>query len=155
MTPWLVSPAIAKEQTPSESDSPMKTLFLAAALAATGGLSVLAQTNGPALTVLRQSTNQVKLTITNAVVGVAYELYRTPVLGDELNYPWTLEQLGSVNQTNFYSYSDIEAAGFYKATTADWDSDGIPNYQDAQPNNAAVGRLTITIQFPTNGSTVN
>ena len=136
------------------------TIHHATIFAAAGITTILLQTDrlcaaDIGMTIGSQGTNQVKLTITNAVAGVAYEVYRTPVLGDELNYPWVLEHLGTVNQTNFYSYSDIEAVGFFKATTADWDGDGIPNYQDAQPNSAAIGRLTITIQFPTNGATVN
>jgi hypothetical protein len=34
----------------------------------------------------------------------------------------------------------------------DLDGDGVPNNQDARPNNPAVGRLTVTIQTPADGS---
>ena len=37
---------------------------------------------------------------------------------------------------------------------ADLDSDGIPNREDARPNEQSVGRLTITITTPGNGAVV-
>lgn len=36
--------------------------------------------------------------------------------------------------------------------TLDRDGDGIPNQEDADPSNANVGRLTVTITFPVTGS---
>jgi hypothetical protein len=39
-------------------------------------------------------------------------------------------------------------------TAADLDGDGVPNNEDARPNNPAIGRLTVIITAPANGATV-
>ena len=101
------------------------------------------------------TNSQVRLTVTNGVGTANYEIYRKPIVGDPA-YPWMLHLIGSLGQTNFTANLGIETIGFFKATEGlDWDSDGIPNWMDAQPSNPAVGALTITIDSPANGSTVD
>jgi len=65
--------------------------------------------------------------------------------------------------TNADSDGDVQSDGYEIAnglnpnlndTAADLDSDGVPNKEDARPNNSAIGRLTITIIAPLNGVTV-
>ena len=64
--------------------------------------------------------------------------------------------IGNQGQTSFVASFGIETRGYFRAAVgSDWDGDGIPNYQDAQPNNPATGILTITIDSPANGSTVD
>lgn len=98
------------------------------------------------------TTNQLNLTVTNHTVGALYEVYTRPVLGDP-TYPWTWIGRGAVNQTNFVITNYVvEPTGFFELTVgSDWDSDGVANDIDAQPNNSSVGALTITIDFPTQG----
>ena len=109
----------------------------------------------PGLTISRLGTNQVQIVITNGSSTVNYEVYRTPVL-DDLNYPFNLYLIGNQGQTSFVANFGIETRGYFRiAVGSDWDGDGIPNYQDAQPNNPGVGALIITIDSPANGSTVD
>jgi hypothetical protein len=109
----------------------------------------------PVLKITLSGTNQLQMEITNAVSTANYEIYRTPVLGDPF-YPWTLHIIGSAGQSNFTATMGIETVGFFQAGIgSDWDSDGVPNWLDAQPSNPGVGALTITIVSPANGSTVD
>lgn len=98
------------------------------------------------------TTNQLSLTVTNHTAGALYEVYARPVLGDPA-YPWTWIGRGAVNQTNIVITNYvIEPTGFFElAVGSDWDSDGVANDIDAQPNNSGIGALTITIDFPTQG----
>lgn len=109
----------------------------------------------PVLKVTQVSTNQINVLITNGVSTANYELYWTPVLSDP-NFPFTLLVTGTLGQTNFgVLMGTTEAAFIQAAIGTDWDGDGVPNYKDARPSDATVGALTVTIESPTNGSTIN
>jgi hypothetical protein len=109
----------------------------------------------PVLTVVSTNGTQLLVTITNGVATTNYEIYRTPLLGNT-NFPWTLHMVGDVGQTNFLLDLGVEDAGFFRAGIgSDWDLDGIPNSQDANPTDATLGILSITIDSPTNGATLN
>jgi hypothetical protein len=113
-----------------------------------------AQVPIPGLTVGLSGTNLL-LVITNGSSLANYEIERTPVLGDEVGFPWTYYTNGTLGQTSFVAYFGIETRGYFRAAVGtDFDSDGIPNTVDGQPNNGAVGALTITIDYPANGSNV-
>lgn len=113
-----------------------------------------AQVPQPGLTIAVSGTNLL-IMITNGSSTVNYELYRTPVLGDDEHYPFTDPLVGTLGQTSFVAQFGIETRGYFRATVgSDFDSDGIPNTIDGQPNNAAVGALTITIDSPTNGANI-
>ena len=143
-----------------ESNSILKKHHLLACLfAALGGVTtavVLAQSvPDPALKITLVNTNQLQLDITNGLSTANYEIYRTTALSDPL-YPWTLHMIGNLGQTNFTASMGIDTLGFFKATAGlDWDSDGIPNWQDAQPSSTNAGILTITIDSPVSGSVFN
>lgn len=127
----------------------------ALALTAIGLLAkpLLAQ-QAPGLTFVQTSSNQFQITITNGSSSMNYEVYRTPVLDDPF-YPWLLHIIGNQGQTNFTVGMGIETMGFFQAAVgSDWDQDGIPNWQDAQPSSTNVGRLTITIDSPVNGTNI-
>jgi hypothetical protein len=114
-------------------------------------VTLIALADPPVLTIAPTSTNQFLISITNASSVETYELYRTPVLNDEV-YPWTLSATGALGQSNFVVSMGVERSGFWKAAVGtDWDSDSVPNWMDADPNNGAVGALSITILSPTNG----
>src|SRR5262245_25567950 len=66
----------------------------------------------PGLTISPVSTNQVRIDITNAVGTANYEVYRTPILGDEFQ-PWTLHIIGTLGQSNFTANIGIETVGFF------------------------------------------
>lgn len=106
------------------------------------------------LTIQVVNSNQLALTITNAVSTVAYEIQRRQVL-EPLN-PWVHETNGTPGQTNFTLNMSIYTMGFFQALPCiDCDSDGIENWRDANPYDASVGILTITIESPTNGTIFN
>ncbi|MDX1952659.1 MAG: hypothetical protein SFY81_10775 [Verrucomicrobiota bacterium] len=108
----------------------------------------------PGITFAPSGTNYL-ITITNAVGGTSYEIYRRPVLADT-NFPWRLYSVGTAGVTNFIVYTEGEPFGFFQASEGvNWDNDGSDNYKDGQPNNGSVGDLQVTIIYPANGSTIN
>ena len=89
------------------------------------------------------------ITITNGVSTANYEIYTTPVLGNALDYPWTAAAVGSTGQSNFTVNIGPYPAGFYRAVL---DTNSIPLWQAADPNNPGAGILTVFIDSPTNGA---
>ena len=119
-------------------------------------LRASAQVPQPELTVALSGTNQLQIVITNGSSLVNYEIYRTPVLGDDLTYPFLLHSIGNQGQTSFVANFGIETRGWFRAAVgSDWDGDGIPNYLDAQPGSTNVGILSITIDSPLHGTIFN
>ncbi|HEY6185405.1 MAG TPA: hypothetical protein VIW67_24415 [Terriglobales bacterium] len=117
--------------------------------------TLLAAVPAPVLKITQISSNQFQIVITNGVSTTNYEVFRTPVLADP-SYPWTLHLIGSIGQTNFTVSTGIEDMGFFHVQLGvDADQDGSPDWQDGQPLNSGVGILTITIDSPANGSTVD
>jgi hypothetical protein len=113
-----------------------------------------AQVPVPGLTVGLSGTN-LQIVITNGSSTVNYEIYRTSILGDDENYPFTLHLIGGLGQTSFVASFGIETRGYLRAAVgSDWDGDGIANYMDAQPSSTNSGSLTITIDSPTNGTVI-
>ena len=109
----------------------------------------------PVLKIAPTNDTQFLISITNAVASTNYEIYRTPLLFDT-NFPWTLYSVGSVGQSNFVVDMEAEPTGFFRATIgSDWDLDGVPNYMDANPLDPTIGVLSITIDSPTNGASLN
>lgn len=109
----------------------------------------------PVLTIAPTNASQFIISITNASNVATYELYRTPVLNDA-TYPWTLSVTGALGQSNFIVSKGLENSGFWRASVGtDWDSDGIPNWLDADPNNSGIGALSISITSPTNGTNID
>jgi hypothetical protein len=120
--------------------------------------SAQAQTNvKPELSINASGTNDVvNVTVMNGDSQLAYFILfssNSPDVNAFVNPPTTL---GSIGQTNFYLPLGAFTRGFYRATsTNDWDNDGVVNWEDAQPYTNSVGRLTVTIELPANGSTIN
>jgi hypothetical protein len=113
-------------------------------------LTALSQT-APVLTIAATGTNQFSIIITNGVNTNNYELYWTPVLANT-SYPWMLAVVGGAGQTNFTVSSGGYLTGFYRvAVGTDADGDGVPDWQDANPNDPTIGILTVVIDSPTNG----
>jgi hypothetical protein len=156
------NPTIMKIITKHRQSTSQKTwikIVFAAAIFATAIIPlvrVLAQSvPQPVLTLIPTNGTQLAIAITNAVASTNYEIYRTPLLGDP-SYPWELHSVGTVGQSNFVIDIGIETSGFFKAGVgSDWDLDGSPNSRDANPSDPNVKDLTITIDSPTNGASIN
>lgn len=73
-----------------------------------------AQGAPPALTVALAGTNQLSITITNAVSGGNYEVWQAPVLGNSANYPWAKAAAGAGGQTNFIVNTGGYQAAFFR-----------------------------------------
>jgi hypothetical protein len=113
----------------------------------------------PALSIIMSSSNQVSLTVTNGFNTNIYEIYFSEFLSTnsmfDANSGWTFWASGTPGQTNFIATTDETETGFFRALNGnDWDNDGVINSQDARPNDPTIGILTVTIESPTNNSTV-
>jgi hypothetical protein len=118
-------------------------------------LTVLAQVPQPVLKITPTGTNQFLITVTNGVTSTNYEIYRAQILSDPLD-PWVLHMVGTNGQTNFVVDMGIEPTGWFRAAIgSDQDGDGIQDWIDGNPNDGSIGALSITIDSPTNGMTIN
>jgi len=108
------------------------------------------QSGVPYLTIAPAGTNQylVTLYITNSTAS--YDLQSTPVLANA-NYPWAWASIGVPGQTN-YVVPGIYPNSFFRAIL---DTNAIPLWEAADPNNPALGALSISIDSPANGSTLH
>ncbi len=114
----------------------------------------------PALSIVRSGTNEVTLTVTNAVPNGTYEIWWTEFLDDAAlsgldDCAWEPIPPITNGQTAFVLDCGYLSSGFFRAiNTLDLDNDGVPNYQDARPFDASVGILRVTIESPANGANV-
>jgi hypothetical protein len=102
----------------------------------------------PVLAIAPSGTNQLLITVTNGVSTANYELWSTPVLGNTADYPWTVAALGTNGQSSFTVPIGPYPAGFYQVLL---DTNAIPLWEAADPNNPSLGILAVTIDNPTNG----
>lgn len=108
------------------------------------------QSGVPYLTITRTNASQLLITVFNDVGPANYQLWWTPVLSDPA-YPWTAIELGTTGQTNFIVNMAVYPTGFYRAV---WDTNSVPLWQAADPNNPGAGILAVFIDSPANGSTI-
>ena len=114
-----------------------------------GGFSPNDLTSGlPFLTIAPTGTNQFLITLTDAASETTYDIYTTPVLGDTVNYPWTAAVIGTSGQTNFTVNMGPYSTGFFMAVV---DTNGVPIWEAADPNNPGAGILAVFIDSPANG----
>ena len=118
-----------------------------------GGLVIVATAltassqTAPVLTITPLGTNQYSKTFTNT--GSTYDLQQTPVLANP-DYPWTWAAVGTPGQTNFI-VTGIYETGFYRAIL---DTNSVPLWEMADPNNPSLGILAVTIDSPTNNAVI-
>ncbi len=115
-------------------------------------VNALADVPQPVLRIAALGSNSFSITITNGVVTTNYTLYWTPALGNA-SYPWEVLGPGDVGETNFIVDAGNWTSGFFKVTIGnDLDGDGFPDWEDANPNDPAIGILAVTIDSPLNGA---
>jgi hypothetical protein len=120
-----------------------------------GGLVVVATAltawsqSAPPLSITSLGTNQFSITFSNNPPST-YDLQWTPVLANP-NYPWTWAATGTPGQTNFIVTSPYSTA-FFRTVQ---DTNSVPLWELADPNNPGLGILTVTIDSPANGSTIS
>ena len=109
----------------------------------------------PVLTISALGTNNYSVVITNGIATNNYTLYWTPVIGSPA-YPWQFLMVGDQGQTNFtIDGGTVQNAFFRVLVGIDQDGDGIPDWQDAAPNDPNINLLTVFIDNPANGSVVS
>ena len=107
----------------------------------------------PALSIRSLGTNHFFISITNAVPTNGYELHWSLSLNDPEEYPWQLlAEPGS--DTNWIVDGGDYPLGFFRVSVEQF-YNGVPDYQLADPNNPSLGRLSITIDSPTNGTSIH
>jgi hypothetical protein len=106
----------------------------------------------PGLKIASLGTNTFSLTVTNGISGGNYEILWTPDLSDTEDYPWTWVAVGAAGQTNFTVNMGDYDAGFF---AGDLDTNAIPLWEAADPDNPSAGVLNVWIDSPTNGTSLN
>jgi hypothetical protein len=94
-------------------------------------------------------------TLLASTAGTFYELTG---LSNGASYNFTIvavDSLGRISATSTPLGVTLTSGWPYASDPyGDADGDGVPNYEDARPNDPAIGILKVTIIAPTNGSTV-
>jgi hypothetical protein len=112
-------------------------------------LTALSQT-APVLTITPLGTNQFSITITNNIGTATYDLLWTPALANP-DYPWTWAAVGSPGQTNYQFNMGVYQTGFFQTIL---DTNSVPLWEAADPNNPGAGILSVFIDSPANGSLI-
>jgi hypothetical protein len=112
------------------------------------GRNLPAQT-APPLTITPVGTNQYSITFTNSPPNT-YDLQWTPVLANP-DYPWTWAAIGTNGQSSFQVNGGTYQTGFFRTIL---DTNSVPLWELADPNNPALGPLNITIDSPANGAVI-
>ena len=147
--PLKIQPTPMKKLNHNRTLPTIAWIFLLMTILLVGSWS-LAQT-APVLTVVPAGTNALSITVTNGNGTSSYELWTTPVLGNNIDYPWTIAAVGTNSQTNFTVQIGPFDSGFFRAAV---DTNAIPLWEAADPNNPGAGILAVFIDTPTNGATL-
>jgi hypothetical protein len=103
----------------------------------------------PLLSITALGTNQFSISFTNSPPST-WDLQWTPILGDP-DYPWTFAAVGTPGQSNYLLNMGTYQSGFFRTIL---DTNSIPIWEEADPNNPGAGILTVFIDSPTNHSTL-
>ena len=104
----------------------------------------------PVLTITPLGTNQFSISFTNYPAST-WDLQWTPVLGNP-DYPWTFAATGTLGQSNYLLDMGDYQLGFFRTIL---DTNSVPLWEAADPNNPGAGILTVYIDNPANGSTIS
>ncbi len=125
------------------------TVLLATAV---GGLFIIATAltawsqSAPPLSITPLGTNVFSITFTNSPPNT-YDLQWTPVLANS-TYPWTWAAVGTNGQSSFQVNVGDYQTGFFRTVL---DTNSIPLWEAADPNNPSAGILSVFIDSPANG----
>jgi len=104
----------------------------------------------PGITITNLGTNTFSVKITNSVSTADYDLQWTPVLASP-EFPWTWAEIGTPGQSNFLVSAPGYDYAFFRVLV---DTNTIPLWEAADPNNPGAGILTITITSPAQGAII-
>ena len=104
----------------------------------------------PGITITNLGTNTFSVKITNSVATADYDLLWTPELGSS-EFPWTWAEIGTPGQSNFVVSASGYDSAYFRVLL---DTNTIPLWEAADPNNPGAGKLTITITSPAQGAII-
>lgn len=106
----------------------------------------------PILSIAPTNSNQLSITVTNGVSYANYVLYNQHVLGGS----WVYVTNPVPGVTNFVVNPGPYFQGFYMVTgSTNWNNNGIPNWDYADPTNPGIGVLTVSIVSPAQGAVIH
>ena len=146
---------IAEVQTPTPMAAKSSTMTMSASPmdGGSGGFTpddLTYQSGIPYLTIAPTNSSSFFITVWNDQGPANYEIWWTPVLANA-NYPWTAITAGTTGQTNFIVPMPQFSTGFYRAV---WDTNSVPLWDAADPNNPSAGVLSVYIDSPANGTVI-
>jgi hypothetical protein len=107
----------------------------------------------PVISIGVTNTNQLSITVTNGVAYANYILYNQHVLNDPAGWTFVTNPVPGV--TNFVVDPGPYFEGYYIVTgSTNWNNNGIPNWDYADPANPGLGVLTVSIVSPAQGSVI-
>lgn len=140
----------------SEMNGPARWLAIAVGLGVIGIITFAVRplfAQQERLTILQTASNELRITITNAIPNTNYLIERSQEMNNAPDWRWHVA--GTNSQTNFTVFMGIDTRGFFRAKPCtDCDNDGIPDWLDGDSTRTNVGALTITIESPLNNSTI-
>ncbi len=102
----------------------------------------------PVLKIASAGTNQYSIAFTNNIGTLDYDLLWTPFL-DNPNYPWSFAAIGVPGGTNFILNTAGYPSAYFRAVL---DTNAVPLWKSANPNNPTSAVLQVFIYGPTNGA---
>jgi hypothetical protein len=119
-----------------------------------GGMHPDSLTDGQMfLTVAPTGTGQLLISVLNAPTPTVnyFELWWTPALANPA-LAWQMIAVTNGTYTNFTVSTTVYPTGFYRVSS---DTNAVPLWEAADPNNQATGILNVWIDTPANGTTLN
>jgi hypothetical protein len=106
----------------------------------------------PVLSIALTNGSQLSISVTNGVPYANYILYNQHVLGSP---DWTFVTNPVPGVSNFVVNTAPFFEGFYLVTgSTNWNNNGIPNWDYADPANPVLGVLSVTIVSPSQGQVI-
>jgi hypothetical protein len=106
----------------------------------------------PVISIALTNANALAITVTNGVAYGNYILYNQHVLGES---SWTFVTNPVPGVTNFVVNPGPYFEGFYIVSgSTNWNNNGIPNWDYADPNNPGLGALSVSIVSPSQGQII-
>jgi len=107
----------------------------------------------PLLLIAPTNGTQLSITVSNGVAYGNYILYNQHILNDPAGWTFVTNPVPGV--TNFVIDPGPYFEGFYIVTgSTNWNNNGIPNWDYADPLNPGLGVLTVSIVSPAQGSVI-
>ncbi len=133
-----------------------KNWILALTFVGAAGVALVAMAQtvpAPVISIGLTNTSQLAITVTNGVPYANYILYNQHVLNDPAGWTFVTNPVPGV--TNFVVDPGPYFEGYYIVTgSTNWNNNGIPNWDYADPLNPGLGILTVSIISPAQGSVI-